>query len=139
MRRLLLSCNKRMCVDRAKPICVRSCSHHNGKEYKDTDWTTSPSATQSTAAFTSTNVLTAVRSSLGFIGLDNLGNTCYANSVLQSLFVTELFTERLLTLDMPYAAAKDHLLLNALRFLLGHLTLSVRGVFKPNAFAKTLP
>jgi ubiquitin carboxyl-terminal hydrolase 12/46 len=61
-----------------------------------------------------------------FWGLDNFGNTCYINSVLQALFYCKLFRDRLLEY-VASVAEEDHDDRNVL-FALADLFKHVRAV-----------
>ena len=82
------------------------------------------------------------KSSTGKTGLDNLGNSCYLNSVLQSLFMTDAFRRALLGIQrakVGYAFIKDHPILTNLQSIFGFLLLSNRASYAPHTLFKALP
>jgi ubiquitin C-terminal hydrolase len=66
------------------------------------------------------------RGSRPFVGLRNLGATCYMNSTLQQLFCTPQFRRGLLQADLPAASASHRDVLVALQELMGFLAVSTR-------------
>lgn len=40
------------------------------------------------------------RASIGFVGLKNLGCTCYMNSLIQQLYMVSAFSESILSIDL---------------------------------------
>lgn len=72
------------------------------------------------------NNLTILKSESGKVGLNNLGNTCYMNSVLQALFMTKLFSNNLLLNEYKWP------LLSKLQSLFVLLQYSQRVSLSPN-------
>jgi hypothetical protein len=74
-------------------------------------------------------------------GLDNLGNTCYMNSVLQSLFMTDSLRLQLLRIERSrhYAFMKSHPILTHLQTLFGFLLFTHRSSYDASVFHRTLP
>ena len=72
------------------------------------------------------------RSETGFVGLINLGNTCYMNSVLQALFLTSAFTDNLLFANHMKSSRCGSRLQTALAFL----RLTQRSIYSPSELLK---
>lgn len=71
-----------------------------------------------------------VRSNIDKVGLTNLGNTCYMNSVLQALLSTKQFCYEVLVKD-PGCDGGDHIVLKKLRNLFALLMYSNRNSWAP--------
>ncbi|XP_033328302.1 ubiquitin carboxyl-terminal hydrolase 35 isoform X2 [Megalopta genalis] len=67
----------------------------------------------------------------GKVGLSNLGNTCYMNSVLQALLMTRQFCYEVLTYK-PSSNPNDHVVLKKLQKLFTLLSYSKRMSLAPN-------
>ncbi|ETO31458.1 hypothetical protein RFI_05659 [Reticulomyxa filosa] len=70
-----------------------------------------------------------------FVGLENLGSTCYLNSILQNLFMIPSFRERILSL--PYGPHRGSFLLQLQRLFL-RLAYSKRQTLNPKSFIDTV-
>ncbi|XP_040576028.1 ubiquitin carboxyl-terminal hydrolase 35 [Lepeophtheirus salmonis] len=71
-------------------------------------------------------------SRISMLGLLNLGNTCYMNSILQSLFLTKQFTDSIL--KSPVTASQ--VVLHRLQLVFAFLRLSMRSYYSPGDFLK---
>ncbi len=74
-------------------------------------------------------------SSTRHVGLLNLGNTCYMNSMIQILFSVSEFRDSLLSLSLPSQPAS---LLFQFQLLLTSLLRSQRPFYDPSAFCRAL-
>ena len=73
------------------------------------------------------------RSETGFLGLINLGNTCYMNSVLQALYITKDFSDRILSEPIKGMSQR---VLHRLQLSFAHLRLSQRSIYSPAEFLR---
>jgi ubiquitin C-terminal hydrolase len=72
-------------------------------------------------------------------GLVNLGNTCYLNSIIQSLFACKKFVKSLIEIDVQQlneAAENDFSFLNQLKILFSIMLLTQRPAVKATNFVK---
>jgi ubiquitin C-terminal hydrolase len=74
-----------------------------------------------------------------FVGLSNLGNTCFLNAFLQALHATTVFREWLLCTDLQSCPAEHSGLLLALQKLHGSLVLSEALAISPVKLISALP
>ncbi|KAG1690689.1 Ubiquitin carboxyl-terminal hydrolase 38 [Nymphon striatum] len=72
------------------------------------------------------------RSETGYVGLENMGNTCYMNSILQALFMTKLFFAKIM--KQPYR--QNGSIVSNLQHLFAFLTQSQRKYFTPVLFSQ---
>jgi len=73
------------------------------------------------------------------VGLDNVGNSCYINSVVQSLFLTDTFRSHILALRLTPAEMKQFGTLRALQHTFAMLNYCSRDRYTPRAFACEMP
>ena len=80
--------------------------------------------------------LTSERSKTGYVGLKNLGCTCYMNSMMQQFFMLSDFRNTILeTEDLNYdKVAKQDNLLYQLKLIFGALKMSQRQYYDPRLF-----
>eukprot|EP00094_Tigriopus_californicus_P007715 TCALIF_07430-PA protein Name:"Similar to USP35 Ubiquitin carboxyl-terminal hydrolase 35 (Homo sapiens)" AED:0.04 eAED:0.04 QI:47/1/0.90/1/1/1/11/0/1115 len=72
------------------------------------------------------------RSETGMVGLINLGNTCYMNSVLQALYITKDFCDDILSAPLT----SSQLVLFRLQQVFAYLRYSQRSIYSPGDFLK---
>lgn len=77
----------------------------------------------------------AERSHFGFVGLKNLGCTCYMNSVMQQLFMISTFREAVLQVSAPVMHPADNLLYQFQK-IFASLKYSQQRYFNPKGFCK---
>lgn len=70
------------------------------------------------------------RSTVGFVGLKNLGNICYMISILQQFFMIPAFRYGILSLE-DTSENKEESLLHQLQMMFGHLQLSEKQDYNP--------
>ncbi|GIM01501.1 hypothetical protein Vretimale_6301 [Volvox reticuliferus] len=75
-----------------------------------------------------------------YYGLENFGNTCYCNSVLQALYFCKPFRERILKYAAALPPTTDENLLNCLAELFNQINSSKKktGVVSPKKFVNRL-
>ena len=73
------------------------------------------------------------------VGLGNVGNSCYINSVVQSLYLTDTFRSRILSLRLTPAEMKQFGTLRALQHTFAMLSYCTRDHYIPRAFACEMP
>ena len=73
------------------------------------------------------------RSATGMVGLINLGNTCYMNSVLQALYMTDMFRELVFT--SPVQTSTNNML-DKLQQTFAFLKNTMRAIYSPSGFLK---
>jgi len=79
------------------------------------------------------------------VGLVNVGNTCYFNSFVQCLFLTDRFRNHLMTTDFSRMEAVKGTYFNAvtvtqqLQLVLAFLSFSQRSSYTPDNLIKCLP
>ncbi len=80
--------------------------------------------------------LTSERSKTGYVGLKNLGCTCYMNSLLQQFFMLSEFRDTILQTEDVNSdkVAKYDNLLHQLKLVFGGLKLSQRQYYDPRLF-----
>ena len=73
------------------------------------------------------------RSATGMVGLINLGNTCYMNSILQALYITDMFRELVF---MAPVQASSQKVLDKLQQTFAFLKNTMRAIYSPSEFLK---
>ena len=82
----------------------------------------------------SIQTMQTARNETGFAGIDNLGNICYMNSILQQLYLIPEFSNAILGLSTaPGPSPKDNMLYQ-LQFLFGRLQNSQKMYADPTGF-----
>eukprot|EP00817_Percolomonadidae_sp_ATCC50343_P006457 CAMPEP_0117422526 /NCGR_PEP_ID=MMETSP0758-20121206/3342_1 /TAXON_ID=63605 /ORGANISM="Percolomonas cosmopolitus, Strain AE-1 (ATCC 50343)" /LENGTH=1501 /DNA_ID=CAMNT_0005205187 /DNA_START=2374 /DNA_END=6876 /DNA_ORIENTATION=- len=82
------------------------------------------------------NPVKQARSALNYVGLTNLGATCYMNALVQQLFMTEMFRNDLLHVEINPEVGEDHALVYELQRIFAHLDSSSRQCYHTLDFCK---
>ena len=77
------------------------------------------------------------KSSTGFVGLKNLGCTCYMNSVLQQLFMINSFREAILQSPVSVSESYEENILYQLQFIFSALKNSAKQYITPKSFTSS--
>lgn len=80
--------------------------------------------------YASTTLALQAKSDTGNVGLNNLGNTCYMNSILQALYMNDEFRNKVLRLT----PSRHQILLVKLQHVFAFLTHSQRPAYSPTGF-----
>lgn len=83
------------------------------------------------------NINMDIKSSTGFVGLENPGCICYLNSFTQNLFMNEEFRNKVINFKMV-EEGKDYSLLIEMRKLFLNLQYSLQKYLNPVPFSKTI-
>ena len=80
--------------------------------------------------------ITSERSETGYVGLENLGCTCYMNSLMQQLYMISDFRDTILeTEDVNASKTEDHdNLFHQIQLIFGGLKISQRQYYDPRLF-----
>jgi ubiquitin carboxyl-terminal hydrolase 9/24 len=102
------------------------CKFHEDPSWrtgKSSDWNYSPNALE--------------KSETGYVGMKNLGCTCYMNSILQQLFMTPSFREGILRATLNKAETPEDNLLLQLQYIFSALKESDKQYINPKAFTQS--
>lgn len=69
-------------------------------------------------------------------GLINLGNTCYLNSIIQSLFSCKIFVKSIIELELNRSVSSENSYLNQLQNVFTQMYLTKRPAIKPSSLVK---
>lgn len=79
----------------------------------------------------------ALRSPAGYVGLQNLSNTCYLNSLIVQLYMNIDFRKFLSSFEVDDSIGSKALLYET-QMLFGHLNQSIRRSVEPSSFVGTI-
>eukprot|EP01125_Pyxidicula_operculata_P012461 TRINITY_DN408_c0_g1_i3.p1 TRINITY_DN408_c0_g1~~TRINITY_DN408_c0_g1_i3.p1 ORF type:complete len:2874 (-),score=654.52 TRINITY_DN408_c0_g1_i3:17-8638(-) len=77
------------------------------------------------------------KKSHGFVGLKNLGATCYMNALLQQLYTISTLRKGILASPVPKEQPQKHEMLKQLQYLFSHLQESSQRYYDPKDFCVT--